>query len=229
MNKLFWPHTPLLACVHPSEGWVRDLRRNAHESLREASAPLEDLLHTLDDQLDFLNMDTEQYLQELREQQEEEPNPRALVKVVESHKEQREALLGRLPSSVHLGLFVVQTSGVRDMLAEKHTAIAQKTLDILAELGQRSAAKLIEEYHSIYRRLQHVPRSIEELTEIRAFMEGVDDTMARMHERAKRYYVRGSMDHGAAWGLDAAFPCPAPCRPKSRCWTASATSSPGRR
>lgn len=61
MKKLFWSHDPVMSSVYASENWVLRLRSTVGGALERAVAPAADYLATLEQFIEFLNVDGKSY------------------------------------------------------------------------------------------------------------------------------------------------------------------------
>ncbi|KAH8098241.1 dynein light chain binding protein [Aureococcus anophagefferens] len=166
MTRLFWSHDPIMTSVHPTEQWVIDLRAEVAQTLRAAVAPLEAYLATYDGFLEFLRLDVDAYIGD------------AEANLAEKHLGEQKKVEALIPETVAVGLFAVSGKTVGRILAEKHGRIAKMLLDLVAIKTNQHAADSTVSFGDIMRKLNAKPTNIEELTELRDYMETIPDAVS---------------------------------------------------
>ena len=89
------------------------------------------------------------------------------------HLVKRNEVEEAIPLSIDLGVFQVDCTEVRDMLMEKHNHISQLLLALMASKTNAVAEQVCQYFEEIENRLSHTPSDIEDLVEMREYMETV--------------------------------------------------------
>lgn len=177
MNKLFWSSYPCIPSVGANEEWVDCIRKDIDALMTKAGIPLTEYLRRYDEFIPFLNLNEEEYLAEFRAQKP--PNLAQLQDSIKQHMQEVQTIEAQIPATnVELGMFSVNCTSIRTLLAEKHQRLVKKLLDLQLNNALELAKDLLEKFEVINRQLQKIPQNIEELTEMNAYLESVPAQMA---------------------------------------------------
>ena len=110
-------------------------------------------------------------------------DPRKVQKLVLAHRAAKLEVERTIPSTMQLGLFAVSCTTVRNMLAEKHQAIADALLEMLADRSAEQSEALLIELDDIKQVLGKHPGNIEELSETEEFMQTVPDKVKEIEAK----------------------------------------------
>lgn len=70
-------------------------------------------------------------------------------------------------------MFLINCRKVRDIVAEKHTKIADQMIEIIAKAAKKMANDTMEGFDQVNLRVESQPKDIEELSAIKDYMAGV--------------------------------------------------------
>ncbi|KAL8022251.1 putative AAA+ ATPase domain, dynein heavy chain region D6 P-loop domain-containing protein [Plasmopara halstedii] len=172
MTKLFWSSLPCLSYVSATEDWVLALRLSLEALMDKAAIPLQTYLKQYDQYILFLNVKEEEYLAQFQACQP--PNLTMIQDAIKKHYQDAVAVESHIPTTnVELGMYAVHCTSIRSLLADKHRRLARKLLDIQLKNTTNLAKELTTSFEKIYRQLQKSPQTIEELTEMNAYLDSV--------------------------------------------------------
>ncbi|XP_063217349.1 dynein axonemal heavy chain 1-like [Bacillus rossius redtenbacheri] len=106
-----------------------------------------------------------------------------------------EDLEGRLPERLLLGPFALQVAPVKRALVGRRQDMAQGVLDIFAAGLRVQVDEVLEEFKAIMTKLCEKPASIEELLDLKDWMETIPANLETHGEVAKRLVMVYMMDH----------------------------------
>jgi dynein heavy chain len=178
MKKLFWSHDPTVTAIHPSEQWVKDLRQSIASAMERAMVPPRDFLRTIEDLVDFLNLNVDAYLAET-EAAMLDPETGCFSfedakELLKQHEHQQEAVEERLPSAIALGLYQLNLSKVRKLLSSKHALIVSKLKDLLSQQARLQAQATSRRFQDIYQKLHQPVNNVEDVTDLEDYIEKCD-------------------------------------------------------
>jgi len=209
MEHMFWPDGDLIAAVGMNEPWVKDLREKIRADMNRAVQPLDCFLNAYLTWIDFLNEDTEEYLDglghvkglpkdgddatiESSQQSLATADEENLVKVdipklrllLLKHTKEQQEVLRQIPSNpVNAGLFSVSTRGIRDLLANKHKQILKSLLDLHERCCSQLSDFLIAKFEEIKARLKKKPKTIEEVAAMEEYLTQVPIIVSPLEDK----------------------------------------------
>jgi dynein heavy chain len=77
-------------------------------------------------------------------------------------------------------MFRVNARVLRDIVASKHTKIANEIIEIIAKIAKSSAEATMKAFEQVNAKIEAHPESIEELSLIRDFMENVPNDIVKL-------------------------------------------------
>ena len=178
MNKLFWSSHPCIPSVGASEAWVLALREDIEALMDKAEAPMKEYLGHYASYIGFVNLNEDEYMAEFHAQKP--PNLQLIQETIRKHLNDAIAVEDTIATTnVEIGMYSVNCTSIRTLLADKHRRLANKLLDWHLKHNCTSLAKeLLEKFESINRQLQKIPNNIEELTEMTTYLDSVASQMA---------------------------------------------------
>jgi len=93
------------------------------------------------------------------------------------HEEQEQEIAKVLPEKVFVSFFEVDCKEIRNQLCSKHKDIAQMLKDLISDIAKRKKEEIQKEFNTIVERLSSTPKDIEELCDLRDFMNSIPDEM----------------------------------------------------
>ncbi|KAM4654602.1 LOW QUALITY PROTEIN: dynein axonemal heavy chain 1 [Amazona ochrocephala] len=175
--------TPLLDSVGLHEPEVEKLRETLRSAIQMAVIPLHAYAKRYEKFLELNNNDIP-YL--LRDYEEQCPSAQKVRNIVNMYLSEKENVDNTLPVSIVIGPFHVSTEVVKQNLTAKYKALATSMLDILAENLHLQVESICNTYEAISCRMHERPNNIEELTELREWMQSVPAQLAVQEELIRK-------------------------------------------
>ncbi len=69
---------------------------------------------------------------------------------------------------------------IRDVIAAKHSWIAQQEIELIAKMAKRMANNTIDAFYKINDKINSTPKDIEELSQIKDFMQSVPQEIEKL-------------------------------------------------
>ncbi|TYZ63897.1 hypothetical protein PybrP1_001177 [[Pythium] brassicae (nom. inval.)] len=193
MDRIFWPNQDSIACLDTVADMVAALRQRVSGAVARATAPLLAYHAQFDSYVSLLNMDVDRYLRSvIRVQPPASSTPRddgddseapALVPPVELnelrrllsyHRDQEAKILETIPARpVNMGLFLVDLTNIRHILAKKHRDIFAGLLAAQAAHCFQVATRIVAKFEEMHANLAATPKDIESLTALQEYIGGV--------------------------------------------------------
>jgi dynein heavy chain, axonemal len=194
MKNLFWSHDPIMRVPHCSEDWVQGIRNDLLDTLqRSITIPMESYLQTLTPFLDLISIDIDEYtLQAERKYCPSSVSSSAddtaaeggapvggnmdlngLCALACQHISDAEKVFNAFPSSINLGIIMVDLKALKKMLAQKHTSIATKLFEIQIKAMRVYVENIQNQFRAIFDKICVTPSCIEHLAELREFMQTI--------------------------------------------------------
>lgn len=214
MRQLFWPNIPLMRVPYPDFPWVDPDPKSEiywvieeYETLKQAVSaalvPLTEYLNTLHLFKDLISIDIKTYSQEAEVKycSGDNMNLPELCNLAYKHSQDSEEVVHQLPSTINLGLVLVDCRSVKTMLSAKHKAIAASLFKVLEMRIRDYAESIISEFRDMYNRLVVIPNSIEGIVELREFMTQLPGAIELLSDRIQRNEGHFSLIETAKWQI----------------------------
>jgi hypothetical protein len=122
MKKLFWAYEPLMTVPHAGEEWAVELRKDLISTVEKALEPMQEYIGFLIDYKTLIEIDVDEYTANAEEKffPGESMNMADLSALARQHAHDSESISYDLPSSVSIGLVLIDCKSVKTMLAAKH-------------------------------------------------------------------------------------------------------------
>ncbi|XP_066453022.1 dynein axonemal heavy chain 1 isoform X2 [Eleutherodactylus coqui] len=180
LEKFFISGTPLLESVGLHEPAVEELRNSIHVAICKALIPLSAYAKQYEKYLDLNNTDVDTYMKAF---QEKNPTAPEVRQAAEEHFLEKDRLDNALPNIIVVGPFQIVVEGVKQNLSRKRKALSTALLELFAKNLHKEVEEISEQFRAISRKLYEKPNSIEELTELREWMQGVPEQMKSLEEQ----------------------------------------------
>jgi dynein heavy chain len=203
MKKLFWAYEPIVGVPHIEEPWAVQARQKLSECVQVALDPMHKYLETLSAFKELIEIDINEYALEAEKKffPGETMNLPDLCALAKKHMQDSEAIFNYLPSSLNLGLVLIDCKGVKNMLSAKHKAIAARLFQLLQNKTRKFAEILIQEFRSMYEVVTKSPNTIEKLTEMREFISTLPLRIDHLSERISKNDLHFSLMEHAKWQI----------------------------
>jgi dynein heavy chain len=211
VDKIFWKGNSLLESVGLLEPEICKTRKDIEALVNASLRPLLAYAREYDQFIEFHTLKIEDALQKFNL---EEMNAKEIKAAVDEQYLLAKLILNDLPSNILIGPYHVQVESVRQKLSKKHKQLGEAILELLVQKlrGQGDAA--CDLCKSISRKLNEKPVCIEDLTELREWMETVPIELENLTEEVEHavndyelveefYYPLSQDDFNVRW--DAIF------------------------
>ncbi|KAJ3368393.1 Dynein heavy chain 1, axonemal [Kappamyces sp. JEL0680] len=204
LDQIYWASKPFLQNVHPKDPVARKYRTKLVQAVRYSVSKLAEYLTHFDKHLKMLNLDIAQFAVDY------EASEKSLEQMeldIVRYMQEWDALEKDIPSYISLGLFWVSCENVRTNLRKD---LGKVILELLAKKAAKLSGGVISAFSQIQARLKERPTKIEELMDLRAYMETVPDVtknqqsslaeMLRFYDVLEKYrYEYSNEDFRAKW------------------------------
>eukprot|EP00002_Diphylleia_rotans_P006932 TRINITY_DN1638_c0_g1_i1.p1 TRINITY_DN1638_c0_g1~~TRINITY_DN1638_c0_g1_i1.p1 ORF type:complete len:4126 (-),score=976.49 TRINITY_DN1638_c0_g1_i1:597-12974(-) len=186
LEGLFWSHAATVPSVHRMEEPVNETRTKIASLLASAVTHLKDYLALYGEFSSLLAMDPNQYIQKL---EQSEPTIDILRQEIIKHQETGKNISDRIPTSVNLGLFQVNCGQILSALTGKCQKLEKMVLELIARKTRQENDSIVAEFNLIIKRIQERPRTIEELTETKKYMNSIAESTADLVSRIQKLSI----------------------------------------
>lgn len=205
MKNLFWSHDPLMRVPHCSEDWVQDLRKRMVESLHAAIlAPMDKYLQTLTPFIDLISINTADYVKDAEAKYCPANGPldiAGLCTLAKKHTADAERVFNAFPSTISLGIILIDLKALKKMLANKHTSIATALFEVHVRAMHQYAEEIQTEFRVMFDKLSIVPSSVEHLAELREYISTIPSLVNGLSDRMQKNEQHFQLITEARWKL----------------------------
>ncbi|CAD7963334.1 unnamed protein product [Amoebophrya sp. A120] len=174
--------------THPSDEKVVAVKKRLEKMMQPyGAARLEDYRKLITPYLEPLQQD----VAEIVASKQDEENPASvqdIAKHIHEEQEKEHAIMESLPESITAGLYEISLSEARNLFAKKHNSIAGELLKLLDKRYREMAETLMAQYTKIKLSLKKAPKDVEELAEIKEYMETVPGELLKLEVEAKKVF-----------------------------------------
>eukprot|EP00727_Mastigamoeba_balamuthi_P012891 m51a1_g8224 putative dynein heavy chain axonemal (4742) ;mRNA; r:111319-133683 len=188
MKNLFWSHIPVLGIVGKSDPRIDSALKRIRAAIATALKPLVQYMKLYDKYKEFLGMDTTAYLEAFKST---EHSLDEFKEEILKHVGARDEIESRIPSSVSVGMFLVNNVAVLQALSEKYRSLASGVLDVLTQKTHGNAMDIHREFDVLKRRLEERNTTIEMLNDQKTLLTqvpGLVKALQRQVDGLGEYY-----------------------------------------
>lgn len=203
MKKLFWASDPVVRLPHSQEDWAMELRSKLESMVHSALKPMDIYLSKLSDFTDLISIDVKDYIADAEKKfcQSEIINLVEITNLAKKHSEESESVYHMLPSSINLGMVLVDCKIVKQMLSAKHKLIASRLFEVQEKKTREFAEEIIVEFREMFDRLSVVPSSIEVLVEQRDYLATIPQKIDLLADRITKNDQHFALLDAAKWQI----------------------------
>ncbi|BHF69813.1 Dynein heavy chain 1, axonemal [Sparganum proliferum] len=207
VEGISWSDNPLLEAVGAHEPDVEKLRAKLRSCLQAANIPMIAYAEKYKEYIELSELDITHYIKVYETQNQ---GALEVKQEVERQLEEQQKIEDRMPCTIVIGPFLVNVEPLRARLMKKRNDMAKAMLDLLARQLRKEADKTCEIFQGIAARLFERPNTIEELTELREYIDNIPETMEEQQENIDKcladydliddfYYNISNDDFTAKW------------------------------
>ncbi|GIQ85466.1 dynein heavy chain 1, axonemal, partial [Kipferlia bialata] len=186
LPNLLFAYKPNISSPMTGVDWLVSAKNLITDRVNAALLPLKTYMDAFNRHRPFLYLDTERWAAQVRlrakrafgqeESNRNGPNDGPLTSselraLFEEHIRLSRSVLDKIPERVHVGMFVVRTSGVRKYMAAKHVRMAELVRGIIEEMAEERAHKVSDGFGQVVLRLRHRNTDIEEVVATEQYIE----------------------------------------------------------
>jgi dynein heavy chain len=206
MGSLYWSSTPVITSIHSDEPEVQARMVRLHRVAgEEALPPLKDYLAQFTRWIEFANTDVEEHLAALKQKivkgggiagsdddSDDDDGQLAvdlalLQETIQEHRNAKDEVELCMPrQAIAIGMFDVDCSKVKAMLIEKHDQIIRGLLQSHSHHCQHLSKHLAKAFDELDQKLRERPTDIEQLAEMKEFIEQVPKTLEPLQDDIKK-------------------------------------------
>jgi dynein heavy chain len=204
MKKLFWAYEPVMRIPHIGEDWVVNMRTILVERIENALKPMEEYLDTLGDFMELISTDPETLALEMEEKHcpvDGVMNLSEIINAARQHSIDAEAIFYQLPSSVSLGIILIDLKSVKTLLAQKHKIIAAALFSVVEKKTKQFADEIVKEFREIFDGLSNTPTTIETVTDMKDYIQTLPPLVEELSERISKNDAHFALMEDAKWQL----------------------------
>ena len=197
MDRLFWSFSPVLQAIRADDPIVLKMREEIETSVTKASvAPLKKVLELVNLKdprksgfVRFLNADVQEIVDTVTPENLEELDIRGVQKLIAKHRKEHKKLASDLPAEpINIGLYAVNFGSLRSTLLEKHKSIISMCQTLISKFNVAIGNKVSGKFEEIRRKLTKLPVSVEEVSALAEYMEGVNAEVGALREGMQKIY-----------------------------------------
>lgn len=152
--------------------WIFEAFDKLRTAIQQVVEPLHAYLDTLKKYKSEYVLDPFKVIKDL-DDDDNPPEAETLRKGVIMHRADAERLMNEIPDSIIVSMFQINVGTIRDVIAKKHTYIAEEQVKLIAKMAKRMANSTIDAFYKINDKINTQPKDIEELSTIKDFMQSV--------------------------------------------------------
>jgi dynein heavy chain len=177
IDQIFWAQKAILQGVHSNEKSVKKCLRKLQHAIKEGLLPLNAYLKHYERHMRLLNLDIAQFAAKYEAENFTLAEMQAdIIKFAAEW----ESLDLEIPGHINLGLFFVNCESVRSAIRKD---LGKVVLEIISKRAAKMATSMSLTYQQIYSRLKEKPTKIEELIELRNYLQEVPQAMFRLKKQ----------------------------------------------
>ncbi|KAL7993493.1 putative dynein heavy chain region D6 P-loop domain, dynein heavy chain, domain-2 [Plasmopara halstedii] len=198
MDRIFWPDQESFACIQHSAQSVVSYKERVEVIVKRAIQPLLEYYRQFDQYVTLLNLDVDTYLKTIISAQPEDiledrddksaaihppMELNELRRLLTYHRVEEEKILNTIPSrAVNLGLFQVELTNIRFLLAKKHRDCFAGLLDAHVTYCFQLATRISSKFDAINQDLSSTPKDIESLSALQEYITGLPALLAPLQD-----------------------------------------------
>lgn len=146
--------------------WVYKEYQRLQSKVYECIDPLEQYIETFKVYKDEYKLDPDSVIAELADE-ETQPEPIELRKLVVEHRDQANKLRAEIKDFTVVSMFRVNCRGIRDIIADKHTKIADEIIELISKKAKKMANETMDSFDRLNLAIESAPKDIEDLASIK--------------------------------------------------------------
>ncbi|XP_076467002.1 dynein axonemal heavy chain 1-like [Babylonia areolata] len=183
MQDVFWSGTPLLESVGRMEPEVVMMREALRRSILTSYIPIRAYAKRFEVYLPVNNIVIKDYIEQFKKTTHGSEEVR---KAVQKHLDDMAATQAAIPPNIIIGPYLLLTDGVKTQISKKQKALSQALLEMYAKELTERADTMSDGLKKIMRHLADKPNTIEELVEMREWIDSIPEKLAEHDDELEK-------------------------------------------
>ena len=149
--------------------WVWKAYKKLEEEIEKVVAPMEEYLQTYEEFYEVNNLNPDTYMENYDDDENPMPIPEVRKDILKNAKEEQK-ILEKIPKKIINSYFQIDCRNVRNLLSQKHAKIMKDEIQLIAKRCRQQTEEILTSFEEIRTNIKKVPKDIEELTEIKEYM-----------------------------------------------------------
>ena len=179
MEGLFWSSTPVLQTISAHEGLAKELLEALTKILESVLPCMDEYLALYEPYNEAVMLDVEKFVAEYKEKDKSIAEMQQDVK--KENKKIDEIELD-IPTSISVGVFIGRHDGRAQGLIEKHQAISNAMLSLIATKVKERGVQVSDAFQVIQRSLARPFEDVEQVAELEEYVQNLGTELSEMQE-----------------------------------------------
>lgn len=174
--------------------WIWDLLENLRAKLLEGIKPLEQYIEAFNEFRDVLRMDPDELIRAI--EAEEPPwEVERIVEEIAAVQLREDDLRQKIPMSMHVSFFQIQTNEILGYLCEKYYLLQKNLTEMIAKKAKQQTQTIMNTFILTQKKVNEIPKNIEELTELNEYMLNLPADLEKIKlDMAKCFDIYTTLD-----------------------------------
>ncbi|XP_044254832.1 dynein axonemal heavy chain 1-like isoform X2 [Tribolium madens] len=186
LKNLNFPHDLMLSSIGLLAEEVVSVRERFLLAYKKALIPLRAFAKEFDIYIELFTLDVKDYVEQFKNDQH---TASEVKEEVSFHLRMKANLEATLPTTIIIGPFFVTIEQLRHFLISKRQELATKLLDMFCQRMKNCILDVLAEYNRISEKLNEKPDNIENVFEIREWMETIPMLVRTQEDLVRRYVI----------------------------------------
>ncbi|MCQ2818128.1 MAG: hypothetical protein MJ252_12755 [archaeon] len=156
--------------------WIWEKYEKLIEYIKEACKPLQPYLETFKKYKEFIELDPNQRMKEIKDDESKEGDERnwTYQKIREdiiANKKKEQKILDEIPKIIHVSFFMINCKEYRNDLASKFSKLAELEIDYLKEKAKDITGSVLNEFASMIKEITAEVKDINDLKNVQQYIE----------------------------------------------------------
>lgn len=209
MDRIFWPTQCFIRCPDNDYTSLQQLRERICDAMSHAIVPTKRYLDLLEVYVPLLNLDPQDYVKSLylqptelkndassraidagpdgdRDQSLGAPDIAKLSRSLRDHQMLEQNIQHEIPdSAICAGLFEIDVSKIRGLLAKKHREIILRLLEAHASSTNEAAKRILAKFDNVNSKLNTRPINIEDAYQLQDYLSNIQQIVVPLIENVQ--------------------------------------------
>ena len=179
MEGLFWSSTPVLQTISAHEGLAKELLEALTKILESVLPCMDEYLALYEPYNEAVMLDLEKFVAEYKEK---DKSIQEMQQDVKKENKKIDEIELDFPTSISVGVFIIDTMAVRKALIEKHQAISNAMLSLIATKVKERGVQVSDAFQVIQRSLARPFEDVEQVAELEEYVQNLGTELSEIQE-----------------------------------------------